>query len=1078
MSLHKNLPASELHTVPSLEYVDAAARNGATGLISTDIGRMARQLDDNSFWMLQGVGPVVWVGATAPGLASSPPVDVTKAAAAAGVATTVSRSDHKHNVTTAAASTIGTSNSEGSATTLARSDHGHDHGAQSSGTLHAAVIAAGASGFMTGSDKTKLDGIASGATNTPLTSSAPADVTKATAAVGSATAAARADHKHDISTSTPSSIGTANNEGISTALARADHEHDHGSQTDGTLHAAALHAGASGFMTGADKTLLDSLDLAQIVTVAQTGGDFSSVAAAIASITDAAITKPYLIRVAPGDYIEPPFSMKQWVTVRGVGGLYNVHLITNNNSAHFITGVDACELSNVAVTGPTGVGYAAIDYQTASNIPFILDHVVIRVGYYGVWSHPATRGTVHCLFVVNQYGGSQINKLFHATAYGGIILLNSGFMSGPSNSVVHGFDAQGPNAELTMDVCFFRNGGSTVGIYADNGATIRGSAVTIARAGIGVQIASAGTTTEIALAGVVIAASNVTTHVQTDTPTCLISISGVAEISKFNLAAGTPIAATFADAALGNVVLGELWLGTVGEQFPLGSYMRQNASSGVYSGGGVARGSGLHAAVSAGAGFTAVAGVITQVTWGAVSLLLTASTTNYIVFDAAGTISAIVGEPDYTSQSILAVATTDATSITHLQTELVVLHDHVASAHIYFEDVIGPISVTGCVTTKHTTPSLQLDVDGGSFYIADNEWTASASAPITFTYWHKNGSGGWTPTVSQTAINATQYDDGTGTLATMGAGTYRRDTVFVSVNGGGTEYHVVFGQQTFATSIDAILNPVPPDFLGLYSMRTAAVVVLKSATDLTSVIDQRPKLGQLSSGSTSITRHADLSGLSANDHTQYQLRSEKGTSGGYCGLTGTLVAAANLPFTATPPVNVDAAASATGTATEIARQDHKHSIATGTPVAIGTANAAGTATSLARSDHVHAGLVGGDFAHAESEGVSTTTSGTYQTKLSFATGALTGTYRVGVSFELTIGSNNNITAGRLYNVTDATELLVEEHYGRAGFYLAASGHVYLTLAGASKTLEIQYRNPGGGVSMSIRRARIEFWKVS
>lgn len=39
------------------------------------------------------------------------------------------------------------------------------HGAQAGGTTHADVVAAGASGFMTGSDKTKLDGIATGATN-------------------------------------------------------------------------------------------------------------------------------------------------------------------------------------------------------------------------------------------------------------------------------------------------------------------------------------------------------------------------------------------------------------------------------------------------------------------------------------------------------------------------------------------------------------------------------------------------------------------------------------------------------------------------------------------------------------------------------------------------------------------------------------------------------------------------------------------------------------------------------------------------------------------------------------------------
>lgn len=54
------------------------------------------------------------------------PVNVTKAAADAGAATTVARSDHKHDVDTAAPITVtGGVNGEGAATSLARSNHQH-----------------------------------------------------------------------------------------------------------------------------------------------------------------------------------------------------------------------------------------------------------------------------------------------------------------------------------------------------------------------------------------------------------------------------------------------------------------------------------------------------------------------------------------------------------------------------------------------------------------------------------------------------------------------------------------------------------------------------------------------------------------------------------------------------------------------------------------------------------------------------------------------------------------------------------------------------------------------------------------
>jgi len=183
---------------------------------------------------------------------------------------------------------IGIANANGTSVLVARADHVHDHGALGGGTLHS-VATGGTAGFMSSTDKAKLDGIASGATNTPLATSAPTtiepddaaaigvstqaakadhkhaivaaaagtiavgdasgegtstsfaradhvhaltapsapvDVTKAAASAGSATTVARSDHKHDVATAAPSNIGTANTEGASTSLARADHVHN------------------------------------------------------------------------------------------------------------------------------------------------------------------------------------------------------------------------------------------------------------------------------------------------------------------------------------------------------------------------------------------------------------------------------------------------------------------------------------------------------------------------------------------------------------------------------------------------------------------------------------------------------------------------------------------------------------------------------------------------------------------------------------------------------------------------------------------------------------------------------------
>jgi hypothetical protein len=57
------------------------------------------------------------------------------------------------------------------------------------------------------------------------------------AAEGSSTSLARADHKHSLTGGTPVTLGTVNATGSNTTFSRSDHVHAHGAQSDGTLHA-------------------------------------------------------------------------------------------------------------------------------------------------------------------------------------------------------------------------------------------------------------------------------------------------------------------------------------------------------------------------------------------------------------------------------------------------------------------------------------------------------------------------------------------------------------------------------------------------------------------------------------------------------------------------------------------------------------------------------------------------------------------------------------------------------------------------------------------------------------------------
>lgn len=105
-------------------------------------------------------------------------------------------------------------------------------------------------------DGAKLDGIAAGATNTPLAALAPVDVDADTALVGVAGTAARQDHKHSVLVATPTELSDSTNAaGTAIALVRSDHVHAHGNRGGGPLHAVATPT-AAGFMSASNNALL------------------------------------------------------------------------------------------------------------------------------------------------------------------------------------------------------------------------------------------------------------------------------------------------------------------------------------------------------------------------------------------------------------------------------------------------------------------------------------------------------------------------------------------------------------------------------------------------------------------------------------------------------------------------------------------------------------------------------------------------------------------------------------------------------------------------------------------------------
>jgi hypothetical protein len=876
--LHPDLVGPYNHVLHNFTYANAAARLAAV-LLPTDIGKVALQSDDNTYWILLDDAPLTWHPITGVPL-------TTQVIAGDGLTGGGALSS---NVTLNVAA-----NPDGS-------------------------IVVNANDIQVGVINDTQHGLLGGGT-------AHQEATGMTAGF----------------------LGAAMFTNITNNLPTADQK-------------AAL-AGTSGLPSAVNPYVTTEdfrFSPQQVVYVAKnasviTGKWYNTVGAAITYAAGVALTNNrILIQVFPGEYTESPFTIPSFAYIRGTDSWGGVHLITNDNSNHFITLSANSGAELLAVTGPTGAGFAAFN-QTATGITK-LNTINIRAGYYGVWAHAASSmARIHCWKVMNDTGTTP-NTMFRATDYGFIMTMLSGPMVGAGWT--YGWYADGANASMTLDVCPCRCSGGTA-IYANNSATIRGLTVAISSATTGVRAGNNGAS--LTFAGSTI--RNCTTDIQTDSNLGVTSWIGSFDSSKLSITSGSTFNTSASDntsANKGQYVFGELYIGNPTVTTPLTSYIRANRDTGHDDGGALTYGVGaLDVDVASGSGFFDTVNGLKKVSWNSATLTLPDNTNNITIYvNSAGTVSQTTASVDMTQNVVLGAAVTYNNDVVFLATHGVELAHHKTLDHEYAEHVIGPINVSGgAVTQFGAPPSLQFEVDASNYYIMDNERDSTASGgATTFNYWYKDGGGGWKVVTGQTALDDGFYDDSSGTLAAIPVGKFKRDLAFVAVNDTGTEFHVVYGQETWAAAVDATNNPVVPDVLQSDSCRLAAFVIQESSGDITTLIDQRPRLGQLSSGSTAVTAHNGLSGLGVgDDHPQYQLRSEEGVANGYASLDASaLVPPTQLDLAVNPGTDISNAAGVVGASNKLARENHTHKVLSGTPVAIGTANSAGLGPNLALNDHVH-----------------------------------------------------------------------------------------------------------------------------
>lgn len=254
---------------------------------------------------------------------------------------------------------------------------------------------------------------------------------------------------------------------------------------------------------------------------------------------------------------------------------------------------------------------------------------------------------------------------------------------------------------------------------------------------------------------------------------------------------------------------------------------------------------------------------------GSASVALTNNDTNYICVNYNGgapTITATIDPStvNFNSTFCLAKVFRDGTTLSILDNGAMTgnlvqkiyrrfcEHDHVAR-------------VSGLILSE--TGTRNIAVTSGVMYAGLNRFEVSAqdtSGADTFTYWYRDGGGGWTQQLAQTQISNTFYDDNSGVLATLANNRFGVHWVYMDHDG---DLHVVYGQGSY-TSVEATEAQPPavtPDIVGEFSTLVGKIIILKNAAVFTTIESAFAFPFQ---GATALN-HNDLAGLNGGAAGEY-----------------------------------------------------------------------------------------------------------------------------------------------------------------------------------------------------------------
>lgn len=694
-------------------------------------------------------------------------------------------------------------------------------------------------------------------------------------------------------------------------------------------------------------------------------GEFSSITAALASISTNTTSNRFIIQVGPGTYVESTITAKAFVNIDGSGD--STIIEASDANTDLIIGTNDSEIANCILKGSTGAGKSLVRVtSTLAGGVYSVLNCLVDTGDRFVTVDSANLAQVTVANVLATRNSSPTIG-FYSTGAGIGVISVLGFSAAVFTGQTFGdlFLADTPTAQLLLSGIAIINSGGTVtnAMRCFNGALVQSNLFVSTGAATALKVDNTGSGPTIHLSNLTVLGSTVS-DIDIAHPATSGHITGALDTAKSSVDISASVSIAHADPTgtdTGFAVIGEILQGINEQEIAnVSKLLRGGITLGHLSGGTLTReGTALTVAVAAGEGFlNNSSGIVREISWTQVNLVITGADTMWVTVNESSVVQLEVSLPmDLSTRIVLGRVIAGPTDIEIIEDVPISMKNSGNCIENALRTVFGSIYASGSTVTEGMADRT-LNVTAGRYFMGSSQINLVGGTPVTFIEIIRDGAGDFIPlNVSATVVTNVNYDNNLGVVTAIPAGKFVKHVILADTNEGNDVYVLEYGQALYDSQVDAENGPIPqlPSETGNTLTLIASVIVQQGAANIIIIQDLRPVPSFKGVAGSPVTVHSDLSGLDVDSHMQYLLVN------GSRALTGNLNMGSN---------NIITVGTVDGVVVSLHASRHLPNgldpITTATAVEITDAtNSVGIQNSLARSDHGHAhGNRGGGTLHA------------------------------------------------------------------------------------------------------------------